>query len=124
MSEQGWHTQILARNGKTVLLDIDVYVKREVHQHAIECDTDEGNAEEFPHLPLLDFQPIEIEQDTEVHAGKRPHILQLFGQLLQPDDFAVEYLFHRVFSTESEFGKEGDEEDGNNVATCKRLSSM
>ena len=48
------------------------YVKREVHQHAIECDTDEGNAEEFPHLPLLDFQPIEIEQDTEVHAGEVP----------------------------------------------------
>ena len=48
-------------DSKAVLFDIDVYVKREVHQHTIECDADEGNAEKFPHFPFPDFQPIEIE---------------------------------------------------------------
>ena len=102
------------------MLDIGINVECEVHQHAIERNADERDAEEFPYLPFSYFEPIKVEQYAGVHAEKCPHILRLFGQFFQTDDFAVKYLLHCVFGAESKFGKESDNENENHIAVSEK----
>lgn len=108
-------------DGKAILLDVYAHAEREIHQHAIGGNTEEGDAEELPNLPFLDFQPVEVEQDADIHARKHPHILRLLGQLLQLDYFAVEYLLHRMLGTEGELGKDGDDKDWHHIAEREGL---
>lgn len=51
-----------------VLLDVDVAVDGEVHEQGVGEQAAEGYAEEPPHFPSLEPQPVEGYRDSEIDA--------------------------------------------------------